>query len=180
MIGLSHEKTALTARDGLIESGWLVVEKGRKGFPNRYRIAVPDATPYSIKGSFSYPQTTPQTTPQTGVATPHLRRAGRPNPAERGKGMNTKAITTTESIDRAELIDTATTIEETANKAGQAAAVVGVVYDLYFSCPKMDAKRVAAGYVVMQTLLELVNSMLREHVSTLADVAETVLKADWA
>lgn len=38
MVGATSQKTALTARDKLIESGFLEMKKGKKGSPNQYHL----------------------------------------------------------------------------------------------------------------------------------------------
>lgn len=54
MIGVSSEKTAIAARDKLIEKGLLEYRKGKKGSPNKYHIIPLYCRYYSVYDSESY------------------------------------------------------------------------------------------------------------------------------
>lgn len=60
LIQVESKNTFIRARDRLVESGAVFFKKGRKGYPNRYKLRS-----FCICGSKFEPQMEPQTEPQT-------------------------------------------------------------------------------------------------------------------
>lgn len=65
MIGNAAEKTAIQARDKLVEAGFITYQKGRKGQPNKYSLSHKHCKIYSINYSVSVSENTSENVSET-------------------------------------------------------------------------------------------------------------------